>query len=62
MATNPQDGTNLQDGKTGKKSTGEHGGNRGGDRDRKDRPQRSSQAAGKDPRRGEKDRSQAGRE
>ena len=46
--------TNLKDGKTAKKPEGTHGGNRGGGQTRKDdQPKQSSQAAGKDPHRGE---------
>lgn len=44
--------TNLKDGKTAKTSKGTHGGNRAGDQDKKDDVKRSSQAAGKDPKRG----------
>lgn len=44
--------TKLQDTKAVKRSSGEHGGNRGGNQDKKDKPQKSSQAAGKDPNRG----------
>lgn len=45
--------TNLRDGKTAKSSQGSHGGNRAGDKDKRDeQPKKSSQAAGKDPKRG----------
>lgn len=45
--------TNLKEGKTAKPSQGSHGGNRGGVQTKKDvQPKKSSQAAGKDPRRG----------
>lgn len=44
--------TKLQDTKAVKGSSGEHGGNRRGNQDKKDKPQKSSQAAGKDPKRG----------
>jgi hypothetical protein len=45
--------TNLKDAKTAKNSQGNHGGNRGGGKARKDdQPKKSSQAAGKDPHRG----------
>ncbi|WP_292543647.1 hypothetical protein [Mesorhizobium sp.] len=44
--------TKLQDAKAAKRSSGDHGGNRGGNQDKKGKPQRSSQAAGKDPKRG----------
>jgi hypothetical protein len=44
--------TKLQDTKAVKGSGGAHGGNRGGNQDKKDKPQKSSQAAGKDPNRG----------
>ncbi|MER8750935.1 hypothetical protein NKH57_16870 [Mesorhizobium sp. M1050] len=45
--------TNLKDGKTAKSSQGAHGGNRAGNQDKRDeQPKKSSQAAGKDPRRG----------
>lgn len=38
-----------------KPTKGEHGGNRGGDRAKKDdQPKKSSQAAGKDPHRGDR--------
>ncbi len=47
--------TNIKVGKTAKSSKGEHGGNRAGDQaKRDDKPKKSSQAAGKDPRRGSK--------
>jgi hypothetical protein len=35
---------------------GDRGGNRGGGKDERDQPKRSSQAAGKDPKRGERER------
>lgn len=45
--------TNLKDGKTKKSSQGSHGGNRSGGKDaRGENENKSSQAAGKDPRRG----------
>ncbi|WP_287298744.1 hypothetical protein [Mesorhizobium sp.] len=44
--------TKLQDTKAVKGSSGEYGGNRRGNQDKKDKPQKSSQAAGKDPKRG----------
>ena len=44
--------TNLTSGKTAASSKGSHGGNRGGDKDKRDEPKKSSQAAGKDPKRG----------
>jgi hypothetical protein len=44
---------NVKDAKTAQSSQGSHGGNRAGDKDkREDQPKKSSQAAGKDPRRG----------
>ncbi|MBP2234101.1 hypothetical protein J2Z31_000591 [Sinorhizobium kostiense] len=47
--------TNAKDGKAGKNSKGEHGGNRAGDQTKKDdKPKKSSQAAGKDPHRDSK--------
>ncbi|RWD50308.1 MAG: hypothetical protein EOS25_12240 [Mesorhizobium sp.] len=45
--------TKLQDTKAVKGSSDEHGGNRGGNQEKKDKPQKSSQAAGRDPNRGE---------
>jgi hypothetical protein len=45
--------TNLKSGKTAASSKGSHGGNRGGSKDKRDdQPKKSSQAAGKDPKRG----------
>ncbi|EHK58212.1 hypothetical protein [Allomesorhizobium alhagi] len=45
---------NLKDASTAKKPKGTRGGNRGGDQKKKDeQPRKSSQAAGKDPDRGE---------
>jgi hypothetical protein len=45
---------NLKDASAAKKPKGTHGGNRGGDQKKKDeQPKKSSQAAGKDPHRGE---------
>ena len=45
--------TNLKDGKAAQSSQGSHGGNRSGDKDKRDdQPKKSSQAAGKDPHRG----------
>jgi hypothetical protein len=48
---------NLKDASTAKKPKETRGGNRGGDQIKKDhQPKKSSQAAGKDPRRGEANR------
>ena len=45
--------TNLKGGKAAQSSQGSHGGNRSGDKDKRDdQPKKSSQAAGKDPHRG----------
>lgn len=45
--------TNIKDAKTAQSSKGSHGGNRGGDKvKREGLPRKSSQAAGKDPHRG----------
>ena len=46
--------TTLKDGKTAKKPEGTHGGNRGGQIKKDDMPKKSSQAAGKDPHRGDR--------
>jgi hypothetical protein len=44
---------NIKDSRTGKSSKGSHGGNRAGNKDKRDdQPKKSSQAAGKDPHRG----------
>lgn len=49
-----QDGYEASGHKAVKGSSDEHGGNRSGNqKKKKDKPQRSSQAAGKDPNRGE---------
>jgi hypothetical protein len=44
---------NLKDASTAKKPKGTRGGNRGGDQKKDEQPRKSSQAAGKDPHRGE---------